>query len=107
MLFTFNLPTTPSLSNVELAKKFNVAEGLISAVQLGKVYKNVNGQIRKFRRCKYTQRLPDEIHAQIRSEYIPCSTGLWTNHFNRMRIEAKRTNAIARRRELRRRGLYN
>ncbi|MBQ3727243.1 MAG: phage tail sheath subtilisin-like domain-containing protein [Selenomonadaceae bacterium] len=43
-----------SLSNVELAKKFNVAEGLISAVQLGKVYKNVDGQ--------------------IRSEYIPCST---------------------------------
>ena len=63
-----------SLSNVELARKFNVAEGLISAVQLGKVYKNVGGQIRKFRRCKYTQRLPDEIRAQIRSEYIPRSS---------------------------------
>ncbi len=58
------------LTNMELATKFAVCHQLISQVQLGKVFKNVGGTIRK-NKLPDPKRIPDEIREQIRREYIP------------------------------------
>ena len=57
---------TDALSTVELAKIFGVNESQISAIQLGKTYRNVGGKIRK----KIDQRIPTDIRRKIRNEYI-------------------------------------
>ena len=57
------------LTQYQLAAKFGTIQGVISAVRLGKTYKNAGGNIRKARPTKYTPPLPEEIRRQIRAEY--------------------------------------
>lgn len=50
----------------ELATKFGIDQGLISAVQLGKIYKHSSGQVRQPR----FPRLPNDVREKIRAEYV-------------------------------------
>ena len=58
------------LTNMELATKFAVCHQLISQVQLGKIFKNAGGTIRKDK-LPDPKRIPEKIREQIRREYIP------------------------------------
>lgn len=59
------------LTLVQLAEKLNVNETQISAIQLGKTYKNAGGTIRESK----NRRIPKEERDQIRAEY---ATGNYT-----------------------------
>lgn len=63
-----------SLTLEKLAEKFGVNFGTISAIQLGKHYKNAGGSVREKKRGGYP-RVPDEIREQIRADY---ATGNFT-----------------------------
>lgn len=60
------------LNIYELAEKFNVVFQTISAIQLGRRYKNVGGQIRQVKKQNY---LPEEKREKIRTLY---QTGKYT-----------------------------
>lgn len=60
-----------NLSRKELAEKFGLEPSGISAIQLGKTYRNAGGDIRESRK----PRVPDEIREQIRADY---ATGNYT-----------------------------
>lgn len=56
------------LNQYQLAEKFDVAPMTISYIQRGKIYKNAGGKIRE---CRIKMaRIPDEIRAKIRAEYV-------------------------------------
>lgn len=52
------------LTCTQLGEKFGVHTNTISRVQIGKIYKNVGGSLRK------SQVIPKEMRAQIRAEYV-------------------------------------
>lgn len=56
---------TDGLSIKQLADKFGIEQTQISAIQLGKMYRHVGGTTR----LSKIQRIPDDVRAQICSDY--------------------------------------
>ena len=54
-----------ALIGKEIARKYGIGETTVSAIQLGRTYRNAGGAIRKTKR----QRVPDEMRRAIRAEY--------------------------------------
>lgn len=59
-----------SLSTSQLGRLFDVQPTVISAIQLGKTYRNAGGTVRD----KIERRIPNEVREQIRTEYM-CGCG--------------------------------
>ncbi|MBQ6296679.1 MAG: hypothetical protein IJK81_03175 [Selenomonadaceae bacterium] len=55
------------MNTYQLAEKLGVRDCTISAIQLGKIYKNAGGKIRQAK--PQVPRIPDEIRAKIRVRY--------------------------------------
>lgn len=66
------------LNTMELAKMFGVDNITISRIQRGKTYKTAGGPVRQGKAQKYTPRIPDDLRAQIRAEYVYGSRGFGT-----------------------------
>lgn len=59
-----------NLTGRYLAKRFGVHFNVVSSIQLGKIYKQAGGTIRKKQKFGEYHRIPEEIREQIRAEYV-------------------------------------